>query len=62
MIPRSTIVQLTRADLANALLPRVVGNAQGETVACHHSWMWREKHESLEHLAAPAAKTPGRPR
>jgi hypothetical protein len=37
--PNLRVVQLTKADLANALLPQVVTNAHGEKVKCHHSWM-----------------------
>ncbi len=58
--PNIHVVQLAKADLAKALLPRVVINAHGERVACHHSWMWREKHENLQ-PTTPAAKIPGRP-
>ena len=58
--PNLQVVQLTKADLAKALLPGVVTNAHGEEVKCYHSWMWRERHESLP--TTPPVKIPGRPR
>jgi hypothetical protein len=45
--PNIHVVQLTKADVAKALLPRFVVSTHGEEVACHPSWMWREKHENL---------------
>lgn len=59
--PNLHVVQLRKADLAKALLPRAVTSANGEKVVCHHSWMWREKHENLQRFTTPAAKIPGRP-
>jgi hypothetical protein len=59
--PNVHVVQLKKVDLAKALLPRVVVDAHGEKVTCHHSWMWREKHESLQRASTPAVKIPGRP-
>jgi hypothetical protein len=58
------VAQLTRADLANALLPQVVvdANARGERVECYKTWMSREKHERLQRLTTHPASVPGRPR
>lgn len=55
------VVQLTKADLAKALLPQVVANTDGEKVECYHTWMWREKHESLQKPRTPPSKSLGRP-
>jgi len=60
--PSLHVVQLTKADLAKALLPQFVVDAHGEKVKCHHSWMWREKHESLQQLTTSPASIPGRAR
>jgi hypothetical protein len=58
--PNLVVIQLTKADLAKALLPRVVSDGHGEKVACHHSWMWLEKHQLLDAKLSPS-KIPGRP-
>jgi hypothetical protein len=70
-----TVKQLRLADLAHALLPRIVGGPAGEHVVCHHTWMWREKYESeiarrVKPGTTPSANlsrakgpsSPGRPR
>ena len=70
-----TIKQLRLADLAHALLPKIVEGPAGENVVCHPSWMWGEKHESesarrIRPVTAPSANlsrvrgssNPGRPR
>src|SRR5579871_2051637 len=46
--PNLRVVQLTKSDFANAVLPQVITTATGEKVKCHHSWMWRERHEKLQ--------------
>lgn len=58
------VIQLTKADLANALLPQIVvgANAGEEKVECHKTWMSREKHERLRQLTPQPASVPGRPR
>ena len=65
------IKQLQLPDLARALLPRIVEGPEGQKVACHPSWMWREKHERLHAMGTrtrtdpsqypPHTKAPSRP-
>jgi hypothetical protein len=57
--PNLRVVQLTKADLAKALLPQVVTNAHGKKVFCHHTWMSREKHENLQVTRDARREDPG---
>jgi hypothetical protein len=69
---RVVVKQLRLPDLAHALLPRVVESQMGDKVACHQTWMWREKHESLSTRKiaskstfvanSPRSKDPSKPR
>jgi hypothetical protein len=58
-IPGIHVVQLTKDDLARALLPRVVTNASGDKVECDPSWMWREMHESQRQVRKSAGSIRG---
>ncbi len=60
--PNLQVVQLTKTDLAKALLPQFVVDANGEKAKCHYSWMWREKHDSLMQITKPQTSIPARPR
>lgn len=53
------IKQLQLPDLALALLPRIVEGPKGQKVVCHPSWMWREKHESLNASRIRITERPG---
>ena len=41
-----SVRQLSKADFAEALLPKVVHGPYGKKATCHPTWMWREKHQS----------------
>jgi hypothetical protein len=53
------IKQLQVADLASALLPRIVEGAEGQTVACHPTWMCREVYETRRAARPKPRPTPG---
>jgi uncharacterized LabA/DUF88 family protein len=56
-----SIKPLQLADLARALLPKVVEGPAGKNVECYRSWMWREKYESdIAWRRKPPAKNPRR--
>ncbi len=56
------VVQLTKTDLAKALLPQVVVNAAGEKVECYPTWMSRERHEGEHQRTTPPVRTSNRQR
>ena len=64
--PTVVIHQLSKADYAKSLLPRVIPGPNGQSVTCYHTWMWREKYESentgqsVASVADLQAKYPGR--
>jgi hypothetical protein len=51
--PTVSVRELSEADFARALLPRVVTGDRGQTVVCPDEWMWREKYESMQAAASP---------